>query len=272
MVPRGHGLLLIAGRSPFEIIGGDNGTVALVGRIEKAKVPPTGRPDVPRSLEALLARAMSKRPADRQAGALEFIRDLQAVEEELALPQTQLEVAMDDWALATAVDPDERTRIGAGTTVGSSRSRRRRARSAARPRTVDGNSQGSGAERGRAAPPSTGRLIGGVAVAAAVFVGLVVAGLVTLARDAGGIPVVTDVRARTDGAAIEFAWEDPGLRAGDAYIVTVDGAASPPQRAAAYSLSVDEPGTVCVSVTVWRDGKSGTPSVERCTDVDEVPG
>ncbi|UIP58166.1 serine/threonine-protein kinase [Agromyces marinus] len=263
---------LIAGRSPFEIIGGDNGTVALVGRIEKAKVPPTGRPDVPRSLEALLARAMSKRPADRQAGALEFIRDLQAVEEELALPQTQLEVAMDDWALATAVDPDERTRIGAGTTVGSSRSRRRRARSAARPRTVDGNSQGSGAERGRAAPPSTGRLIGGVAVAAAVFVGLVVAGLVTLARDAGGIPVVTDVRARTDGAAIEFAWEDPGLRAGDAYIVTVDGAASPPQRAAAYSLSVDEPGTVCVSVTVWRDGKSGTPSVERCTDVDEVPG
>ncbi|WP_353827436.1 serine/threonine-protein kinase [Agromyces sp. SYSU T0242] len=263
---------LLAGRSPFEVPGGDNGTVALVGRIEKARVVPTGRPDVPRSLEAVLARAMSRRPADRQSSALEFIRDLQAVEEELSLPQTPLEVAMDDWALATAVDLDERTRIGAGTTVRpSSRARRRRASATVRPGSTDAHSQGSASVRGRAAPPSTARLIVGVAIAAGVFVALVVAGLVTVARGAGGIPIVTDVRARTDGAAVEFTWDDPGLRQGDAYLVTVDGRPSPPQRASQYAISVDEPGTVCASVSVWREGQSGAPSAERCIEVDEVP-
>lgn len=266
---------LLAGRSPFEVPGGDNGTVALVGRIEKAKLPPTGRPDVPRSLEAVLARAMSKRPTDRQGSALEFIRDLQAVEEELALPQTPLEVAMDDWALATAVDLDERTRIGAGTSVAaaSGRSRRRRAGASARPmpRSLDSHSQGSLSSRARSAPPSTGRLILGVAIAAAVFVGLVVAGLLTVAGSAGDIPVVVDVRASTDGATIEFAWDDPGLRQGDAYIVTVQGESSAPQRAAEYAVNLDQPGTVCATVTVWRDGRTGEPSAERCAEVDEVP-
>ena len=77
---------LLAGRSPFEITGGENGTAALMARIAKAKVPPIGRDDVPPSLEAVLARAMSRSPAARQASALEFIRDLQSVEEELGLP------------------------------------------------------------------------------------------------------------------------------------------------------------------------------------------
>ena len=43
---------LLAGRSPFEITGGENGTAALMARIAKAKVPPIGRDDVPPSLEA----------------------------------------------------------------------------------------------------------------------------------------------------------------------------------------------------------------------------
>ncbi|MFC9917754.1 serine/threonine-protein kinase [Agromyces binzhouensis] len=266
---------LLAGRSPFEVPGGDNGTVALVGRIERARVPPTGRPDVPRTLEAVLARSMSKRPTDRQGSALEFIRDLQAVEEELALPQTPLEVAMDDWALATAVDLDERTRIGAGTSVttASGRSRRRRAGASARPvpRSLDPHSQGSLSGRGRSTPPSTGRLILGVAIAAAVFVGLVVAGLLTVAGSARDIPVVADVRASTDGATVDFAWDDPGLRQGDAYIVTVQGESSAPQRAAEYAVTLDDPGTVCATVTVWRDGRTGEPSAERCAEVDEVP-
>ena len=266
---------LLAGRSPFEVSGGDNGTMALVARIEKAKSSPTGRADVPASLEAVLARAMSKRPSARQASALEFIRDLQAVEEELALPQTPLEVAMDDWAIATAVDLDERTRIGAGSTVGAESSRRRRRRSATAMRaaahTGDSRSHGSASGRGRGAPPTTRRLLIGVGVAAAVFVALVVAGLLTLVRGAGGIPVVVDVRAETDGSAVVFSWNDPGgLRQGDTYVVTVDGREWPPQREANLSVTPEEPGQVCASVTVARDGRSGEPSAERCAEV-EVP-
>jgi hypothetical protein len=125
---------------------------------------PTGRVDVPRSLERILARSMSKRPQDRQASALEFIRDLQSVEEELGLPQTPLEVAMDDWALATAVDLDERTRIGGQRAVADSQGGRRRTRRSG-PRssgTVLGadSRPNDGSARNRTAPPTTRRLSG----------------------------------------------------------------------------------------------------------------
>lgn len=264
---------LLAGRSPFEVPGGDNGTRALVSRIERARLQPTGRPDVPPSLEAVLARAMSKRPADRQASALEFIRDLQSVEEELALPQTPLEVAMDDWAIATAVDLDDRTRLGAGSPaeVGGSRSRRRRSSSAARAglATADSRSRGDGAALRRGgATPSTGRLLWGVGVAAAVFVGLVVAGLLTVARGASAIPVVSDVRAEVSGGIVVFSWDDPGLRQGDTYVVRVEGDDLPPQRATIAEVVAEADGPVCVTVAVSRDGRSGGASAERCVEVD----
>lgn len=264
---------MLAGRSPFEVPGGDNGTMAIVNRIERARLRPTGRPDVPPSLEAVLARAMSKRPADRQASALEFIRDLQAVEEELALAQTPLEVAMDDWAIATAVDLDERTRLGAGTSADAQPSRARRRRSSPASRamgaTADSRSRADGAATRRGpAPPSTGRLLWGVGIAAAVFVGLVVAGLLTVARGATAIPVVTDVRAEIAGENVVFTWDDPGLRQGDAYVVSVEGSERPPQRQPMAPVVAEADGPVCVTVAVSRDGRTGTPSVERCVEVD----
>lgn len=264
---------LLAGRSPFEVPGGDNGTMAIVNRIERSRLRPTGRPDVPPSLEAVLARAMSKRPADRQASALEFIRDLQAVEEELALAQTPLEVAMDDWAIATAVDLDDRTRLGAGTSADaqSSRARRRRSSPASRAMgaTADSRSRADGAAPRRgAAPPSTGRLLWGVGIAAAVFVGLVVAGLLTVARGATAIPVVTDVRAEVTGENVVFTWDDPGLRQGDAYVVNVEGSERPPQRQPMAPVVAEADGPVCVTVAVSRDGRTGIPSAERCVEVD----
>jgi serine/threonine protein kinase len=267
---------LLAGRRPFEVPGGDNGTMALVGRIERAKLAPTGRPDVPRSLEAVLARALSKRPSDRQAGALEFIRDLQDVEEELSLPQTPLEVAMDDWAIATAVDLDERTRLGAGSSAdaASSRSRRRRS-SSARSGTTTADSRSRGAAdamaaggRRSTAPPTPRRLMWGVGIAAAVFVGLVAAGLLTVARGAASIPVVTDVRSEVVGGNVVFTWDDPGLRQGDSYVVSVGGSDRPPQREAVAAVPSEVEGPVCVTVAVTRDGRSGAPSVERCMEAD----
>jgi serine/threonine protein kinase len=80
---------VLAGRSPFEQPAGDNKTFALMGRIKSDPVPPTGRADVPDSLERLLRQAMAKDPAARPQTAMELIRGLQSVEQELRLPVTQ---------------------------------------------------------------------------------------------------------------------------------------------------------------------------------------
>ncbi|MBF4599808.1 serine/threonine protein kinase, partial [Frigoribacterium sp. VKM Ac-1396] len=113
---------LLAGRSPFEVLGGDkNGASDLIGRIDKAKLVPTGRTDVPPTLERLLARSMSRRPEQRQASVLEFVRELQQVESELGAAQTPIEVAVDDWALATVADLEDKTRLRGVTPVQASR-------------------------------------------------------------------------------------------------------------------------------------------------------
>jgi serine/threonine protein kinase len=80
---------LLAGRSPFEQPGGDNGTFALMQRIKSDPLPPTRRPDVPDRLERLLSQAMAKDPAARPPSAAELIRGLQSVEQELRLPLTR---------------------------------------------------------------------------------------------------------------------------------------------------------------------------------------
>jgi hypothetical protein len=60
-----------------------------MGRIKSDPVPGTGRADVPASLERLLRQAMAKDPAARPQTAMELIRGLQSVEQELRLPVTQ---------------------------------------------------------------------------------------------------------------------------------------------------------------------------------------
>jgi len=266
---------LLAGRSPFEVPGGDNAPVTLMGRIEKAKPPPTGRVDVPPNLERVLARAMSKRPQDRQASALEFIRDLQSVEDELGLPQTPIEVAMDDWALATAVDLDERTRVsGQHSNVDGPRGRRRPRRPPARPAGaapgLDSRSADGTTGRPRTAPPTTKRLVWGVSIAAALIVALVGAGVVAVLQGTRPIPVVANVQGEVvDGSAV-FTWDDPGIQGGDAYVVAVDGNPEPMQRVARIEVPVQDGDRVCVTVTVTREGKSGSPSAERCVDVAGV--
>jgi serine/threonine protein kinase len=89
---------VLAGRSPFEQLGGDNKSFALIGRIQSDPVPPTGRADVPDSLERLLRQAMAKDPAARPQTAVELILGLQSVEQELRLPVTQpILPASDPW-------------------------------------------------------------------------------------------------------------------------------------------------------------------------------
>lgn len=81
---------LLAGRSPFEIPGSDNSNLALMRRIKDMPAPRTGRPDVPASLERILAQALSKDPAERPDSALALARSLQAVEAEQRWAPTPL--------------------------------------------------------------------------------------------------------------------------------------------------------------------------------------
>lgn len=83
---------LVAGRTPFEIPGRPNGSLDLMGRIERGAITPIYRTDVPRSLTAVLAKGMAKRRDDRFPSAIEFARALQRIELELGYAATSIEV------------------------------------------------------------------------------------------------------------------------------------------------------------------------------------
>jgi serine/threonine protein kinase len=103
---------LLVGRSPFEIAGGDNSSLALMRRIHDNPVPRSGRPNVPDSLERLLQQAMSKDPALRPPSALALARGLQQVEQEQGFPLTKIVVAADVLAKPmNEQDPEDATRV-----------------------------------------------------------------------------------------------------------------------------------------------------------------
>jgi serine/threonine protein kinase len=83
---------LLAGHTPFEIPGRSNGTLDLIGRIERGAITPLNRPDAPRTLVAVLAKGMASRREDRFATAVDFARALQRVELELGYAPTGIEV------------------------------------------------------------------------------------------------------------------------------------------------------------------------------------
>jgi serine/threonine protein kinase len=264
---------LLAGRSPFEIPGEPNRSPDLISRINRAKVQPIGRSDVPVSLERILQRAMSRRGEQRPASVLELVRELQSVETELGVPQTAIEVAMDDWALATVADLEDRTRVrGVGGAVATKAGRRRR-------RPVVSNysgvgtvlKQSAGAHGSSAAPPRQSRSMQALAwalVAAAVLVIALgaTATVVLIKANSGNIPQVTDITARTTTDSIEFSWADPGLKASDAYQITTSDGRSSIQRTADYVVDAKAGDNVCITVTVNREGKIGPPSSQKCVD------
>ena len=81
------------------------------------------------------------------------------------------------------------------------------------------------------------------------------------------IPRVTDIAAKLGVDSVQFSWNDPGLQASDAYVVTVDGETLPLQREARATVPAEDGDRVCASVRVARDGKTGDSSAERCVDV-----
>src|SRR5690606_20116521 len=83
---------LLSGRSPFERKGERNTSADLIERIERMALPSLGRADVPASLQAVLERAMAKRPEDRYPSAVAFARALQKVQIELAHSVTPIDI------------------------------------------------------------------------------------------------------------------------------------------------------------------------------------
>ncbi|GAA2981927.1 serine/threonine protein kinase [Microbacterium terrae] len=97
---------LLAARSPFELPGQRNTAADLIQRIETAPLSPLGRADVPPSLEQVLARAMSKNPADRYESAIAFARSLQKVQIELSHSVTAIDI-LDDHVPDDVVEDDD---------------------------------------------------------------------------------------------------------------------------------------------------------------------
>jgi len=265
---------LLAGRSPFEIPGDSNKSTDLISRINRGKPQPIARADVPSSLEKILAQAMSRKVENRPSTVLELVRSFQAVETELGVPQTQIEVAMDDWALATVGDLEDKTRVRgvAGAIIPASQKRRRRRRVDTRYNSVGTLVRDTNGARSSTANPSKqpGRLrvLTWALVAIVVLaLGLGVTEVVLLVRsNSGGIPVVSNIAATVHGTSVKFAWADPGIQDHDSYqIATTDGGSSIQQ---VNSFVVDAtPGEhVCITVTVNREGRTGQPSAQKCVD------
>ena len=83
---------ILAGQTPFELRGHANGTLDLIGRIERGAITPMSRDDIPRSLLAVLQKGMASNRNDRFSSAVDFGRALQRVELELGYSPTTIDV------------------------------------------------------------------------------------------------------------------------------------------------------------------------------------
>ncbi|MEL0627804.1 serine/threonine-protein kinase [Salinibacterium amurskyense] len=267
---------LLAGRSPFEVPGESNKSTDLISRINRAKPRTTGRSDVPESLERALNRAMSRKAEARQGSVLELVHELQAVESELGLSQTAIEVAMDDWALATVAELEDRTRVRPGQASPMTSSQRRKRRRPANIEESFGSFESEAAE-GKMSRRKTGispipktrgmQTVAWIGVALAAFVVVLgaTATFIQLQSGSNDIPVVSDISASVSADVVEFSWLDPGLEAGDFYqIKTTDGQPSVQQREPNFVVDAESGENVCISVTVTREGKSGPVSAQKC--------
>jgi eukaryotic-like serine/threonine-protein kinase len=271
---------LLAGRSPFELPGGANRSADLISRIGKARPQPIGRPDVPPRLEAALQRAMAKRPDARPRSALEFIRELQAVEQEIGVSQTPVEVAMDEWALATVVDVEDRTRVRGIVAVNpeGAPTRRRRRPSGTAVAVAEYSPVGTLLRQHSSSTPMSGSTAP-EATRRPTLLSWVLVGVAVLAIVCGAIATLVAIRSNSDeqlprvGAitalqtrgSVVFSWDDPGLNEGDRYQVDVGGSPSI-QQAPRFTTAGQAGDRVCITVAVVRQGTRGAPSTEKCIE------
>jgi serine/threonine protein kinase len=262
---------LLAGRSPFEVPGGANSSADLVSRISKAKPQPTGRTDVPESLERLLAQTLTRKPANRPASVYELIAGFQTIETELGAQQTAIEVARDEWAMSTDSDIADRTRVRSIANVAEPRSGGRRRRS--RASSAEGVGTAAGVSSGVRPSTITARkraLTWALAATVVVVLGLGASATWVLVRAGGsGIPQVSDVIATTTADSVDFSWGDPGLEPNDMYSITMGSGQTSLQRAEGFTVDANAGERVCITVAVNRDGVTGASSAQACADTPE---
>jgi hypothetical protein len=282
---------VLAGRTPFEVPGGPNGTLELVARIERGEVTPLLRDDVPPTLSAVLAKGMSPRRENRYATVIEFARALQRVELELGYAPTTIELPIADEEQAPERPSGDETRMRAVQEVSAQGPPLVLA--AAPPKAVPPAGAASApvppARDGTAVPgpPSSRRRI-----LIAVVVGLlaVLAILAILfAVNVGGaavrepptptphatggsaivgpaVPQATDGVAQpsADGTSVDFSWTNPKPKAGDSYYWA--RAETPADRQASRTTAATVTGVVpgsrvCINVEIGRAGATGDPLV-----------
>lgn len=259
---------LLAGRSPFEIPGQSNKSIDLISRIGKAKVQPMGRPDAPPSLEQALQRGLARRPEDRPHSVLELVHELQTIESELGLPQTPIEVAMDDWAMATVSDMEDRTQIRGLSEATPDPARRRRSRSGTSSQSEKLPLLPRPASQRQAGAKPWQRLNGlvwWIVVASVLVIALAATAVYVLVRaNSAGIPTVTDIRAQPGPGMIEFSWPDPGLQEGDSYLITSDDGEPSLQSSTTYVVDGAPGERMCIKIAVNRNGVTGASSFQKC--------
>jgi len=266
---------LLAGRSPFEIAGGDNSSAALMSRISRAKPQPVGRPDAPPTLERMLMRALSRSPQNRQSSLLELLYELQTVESELALSQTAIEVAVDEWASTAVADLEERTVVRAGASrAGAARGPRRRRRAAPEHSGGSASPERASQARGTGSVTRTGALprrtlsLVIAAIAAATIAVAVIAVVVAVRATSTDVPTVTNISAIVTDDVVEFSWANPGIGDTGAYRISMGRSQPEVQQRDSRFVIDGEPGErLCIVVTVTRAGSSGAPSAEKCADI-----
>lgn len=191
-----------------------------------------------------------------------------------------MEVAVDEWALATVADLGDRTRIrGVAGAIPVKAPHRRRRRKTVQPefspigsmvRKTDPSHPGanSGSSvRGRGMHMLAWSLV----VSAVLVLTLgVIAIIVLIQSNSDGIPKVTDIQSTLTSDSIEFHWSNPGLLPGDSYqINTTPGNSRSIQQSTTFSVDAKPGDSVCVTVTVNREGKTGEPSKPKCVDVSD---
>ncbi|SDG35360.1 serine/threonine-protein kinase [Microbacterium pygmaeum] len=145
---------LLAGHSPFERRErGQNSKEQLRRRIARATYTAIPRADVPPSLQDVLARSMNRDPRRRYPSAREFADALRAVQTELGLAPTPLEIAAGGW-MPSAVDfGDAQLRGPARSRIEREETRKTRSGTGVAALARDEDTDLSAAERSRARVP-----------------------------------------------------------------------------------------------------------------------
>lgn len=318
---------ILAGQTPFEVRGRSNGTLDLIGRIERGAITPMDRDDVPRSLLAVLQKGMASDRKDRFASAVDFARALQRIELELGYAATNIEVpnlVVDASVREADTGGEDETRVRSVATIEAQPASAPPASSPWAEETVARTPQSVVAQPPAPAPEETvvrrrevvppppqtvaepepaepspavpaprgsrGRaialgVVGGAAllIAAGVVIALVLGQPVGPVEGAGSTPTATGAPVvgtsiptpqiagppTSDGSTVTFTFTNPDPQPDDLFVWRISNRtdSEPLHRAEGDSFTVDDyaPGsTVCVSVSVLRNGKTSAKPYETC--------